>query len=247
MKKIVLIRHGESLWNKDNKFTGWVDVGLSEHGEEEAMEAGRKLKELGFNFRFAYTSYLKRAIKTLWIILEEMDLMWIPVEKCWRLNEKHYGVLQGLNKKETADQYGEDQVLLWRRSFSEPPPPLPGSDPLHPSNDPRYNELSHSERPSTESLNDTINRIIPYWDKEISKSLEKYGEVIIAAHGNSLRGIVKYLKNMSNEDIINFNIPTAVPYVFEFDDKMNLQKDYFVGDPDEIKRKMDLVASQGKK
>lgn len=247
MKKLVLIRHGESQWNKENKFTGWVDVGLSEQGLTEATEAGKQLKELGFNFRFAYTSYLKRAIKTLWVILENMDLMWIPVKSSWRLNEKHYGMLQGLDKKETTEKYGEEQVLLWRRSYSEPPPPLPESDPHHPAHDPRYAGLSKEELPSTEALKDTIERIVPYWENEIRGSLIQYGEVIIAAHGNSLRGIVKYLKNMSNEDIINFNIPTAVPYVFEFDDEMRLLKDYFIGDPDEIKRKMDKVANQGKK
>ncbi len=247
MKKLVLIRHGESIWNKENKFTGWVDVGLSEQGLLEANEAGKQLKELGFNFRYAYTSYLKRAIKTLWVILENMDLMWIPVKNSWRLNEKHYGMLQGLNKLETTEKYGAEQVLLWRRSFSEPPPPILESNPLHPVHDPRYNELSKSEMPSTEALKDTIERILPYWENEIRNSLIEHGEIIIAAHGNSLRGIVKYLKNMSNEEIIQFNIPTAVPYVFEFDDELNLKKDYFIGDPDEIQRKMNLVANQGKK
>jgi 2,3-bisphosphoglycerate-dependent phosphoglycerate mutase len=247
MLKLLLIRHGESEWNKENRFTGWTDVGLSEKGIQEAIKAGRVLKEQGFTFKVAYTSYLTRAIKTLWIILEEMNLMWIPVYKTWRLNEKHYGLLQGLNKKETAQKYGDEQVLIWRRSYSTPPEPIPLNDPRHPKHDPRYAGLSADELPSTEALQDTVNRIVPYWKNDISLSLKKHKEVLVAAHGNSLRGIVKYLKNMGEDEIIQFNIPTGIPYVFEFDDEMNLLKDYFIGDPEEIKKLMDLVANQAKK
>jgi 2,3-bisphosphoglycerate-dependent phosphoglycerate mutase len=247
MMKLVLIRHGESEWNKENRFTGWTDVGLSEKGIQEAHDAGKILKEQGFVFKVAYTSYLTRAIKTLWIILEEMDLVWIPVYKTWRLNEKHYGLLQGLNKKETAQKYGDEQVLIWRRSYSTPPEPIAESDPRHPKHDPRYAGLSADEIPSTEALQDTVNRIVPYWKSDISLSLKKHKEVLVAAHGNSLRGIVKYLKNMGEEEIIQFNIPTGIPYVFEFDDDMNLLKDYFIGDPEEIKKLMEQVANQAKK
>jgi len=247
MMKLVLIRHGESEWNKENRFTGWTDVGLSEKGIQEAHDAGKILKEQGFVFKVAYTSYLTRAIKTLWIILEEMDLVWIPVYKTWRLNEKHYGLLQGLNKKETAQKYGDEQVLIWRRSYSTPPEPIAESDPRHPKHDPRYAGLSADEIPSTEALQDTVNRIVPYWKSDISLSLKKHKEVLVAAHGNSLRGIVKYLKNMGEEEIIQFNIPTGIPYVFEFDDNMNLIKDYFIGDPEEIKKLMEQVANQAKK
>jgi len=247
MMKLVLIRHGESEWNKENRFTGWTDVGLSEKGIQEANDAGKILKEHGFAFKVAYTSYLTRAIKTLWIILEQMDLMWIPVHKSWRLNEKHYGMLQGLNKKETALKYGDEQVLVWRRSYSTPPEPIAENDPRHPKHDPRYAELSADEIPATEALQDTVNRIVPYWKNEISLSLKKHKEVLVAAHGNSLRGIVKYLKNMGEDEIIQFNIPTGIPYVFEFDEKMNLLKDYFIGDPEEIKKLMEQVANQAKK
>ncbi len=247
MLKLVLLRHGESQWNKENRFTGWTDVDLSEKGIEEASKAGKTLKENGFVFRVAYTSYLRRAIKTLWLTLEEMDQMWIPVLKTWRLNEKHYGNLQGLNKSETAQKYGEEQVLVWRRSFDVPPAPLSDDDPRNPKYDPRYAALTEKELPLTESLKETIERIVPYWVDEIAPTLKKEKEVLVAAHGNSLRGIIKYLKNMSEEAIIALNLPTAVPYVFEFDDDLNLQKDYFLGDPDEIKKLMDAVANQGKK
>lgn len=247
MLKLVLLRHGESQWNKENRFTGWTDVDLSEKGIEEASKAGKTLKDNGFVFRVAYTSYLRRAIKTLWLTLEEMDQMWIPVLKTWRLNEKHYGNLQGLNKSETAQKYGEEQVLVWRRSFDVPPAPLSDDDPRNPKYDPRYAALNEKELPLTESLKETIERIVPYWVDEIAPTLKKEKEVLVAAHGNSLRGIIKYLKNMSEEAIIALNLPTAVPYVFEFDDDLNLQKDYFLGDPDEIKKLMDAVANQGKK
>lgn len=247
MKKVVLLRHGESTWNKENRFTGWTDVDLSEKGVEEAILAGKTLKENGFCFQKAYTSYLKRAVKTLNQVLDVMDLDWIPVEKSWRLNEKHYGMLQGLNKAETAEKYGEEQVLIWRRSYDIAPDPLAMDDPRSPRQDIRYNELSDSEIPLTESLLDTVNRIVPYWKNTIAASMKDYDQIVVAAHGNSLRGIIKYLKNISNEEIIKLNLPTAVPYVFEFDDDMNLINDYFLGDPDEIKKKMDAVANQGKK
>ncbi len=246
MKKLVLLRHGESIWNKENKFTGWTDVDLSERGIEEAKKAGKVLKEQEFNFELAYTSYLKRAIKTLWIVLEEMDLMWIPVYKSWRLNEKHYGSLQGLNKAETAKKYGDEQVLKWRRSYDIPPTPLNPDDPRSPLLDPRYKKLNKSEVPLTEALKDTINRLIPYWKNEISKSLKKHNQILISAHGNSLRGIVKYLKKISDKEIVKLNLPTGIPYVFDFDDKLNLKKDYFLGDEDEIKKLMEKVANQTK-
>ncbi len=247
MKKVVLLRHGESVWNKENRFTGWTDVDLSEKGVEEAISAGKILKEKGFSFQKAYTSYLKRAVKTLNQVLDVMDLDWIPVEKSWRLNEKHYGMLQGLNKAETAAKYGDEQVLIWRRSYDIAPDPLAQDDPRSPRKDIRYNELPDAEVPYTESLKDTVDRIVPYWTEVIVPSMKNYDEIVVAAHGNSLRGIIKYLKNISNEDIIKLNLPTAVPYVFEFDDDMNLIKDYFLGDPAEIEAKMNAVANQGKK
>ncbi|MDR1719062.1 MAG: 2,3-diphosphoglycerate-dependent phosphoglycerate mutase [Dysgonamonadaceae bacterium] len=247
MKKVVLLRHGESVWNKENRFTGWTDVDLSEKGVEEAKKAGKTLIENGFSFRKAYTSYLKRAVKTLNQVLDVMDLDWIPVEKTWRLNEKHYGMLQGLNKAETVEQYGEKQVLIWRRSYDIAPDPIDIKDPRSPRLDIRYNELSDSQIPLTESLKETIERIVPYWKDVIAPSMKQYDEIIVAAHGNSLRGIIKYLKNISNEAIIALNLPTAVPYVFEFEDNGTLIKDYFLGDPEEIKKLMDAVANQGKK
>lgn len=246
MLKLVLVRHGESEWNKENRFTGWTDVDLSEKGVEEAHQAGKVLKENGFNFKIAYTSYLKRAIKTLWIILEEMDLMWIPEYKTWRLNEKHYGKLQGLNKVETAEKYGEEQVKIWRRSYDIPPEPLSLDDPRNPRLDPRYAEIGDLA-PLTEALKDTIARIVPYWQTEMSPKLRQYKEVLVAAHGNSLRGIVKYLKNMGEKEIIDLNLPTGIPYIFEFDDQMNLLKDYFLGDEEEIRKAMEAVANQAKK
>ncbi len=247
MKKVVLLRHGESTWNKENRFTGWTDVDLTAKGLEEAEKAGKTLSENGFVFQKAYTSYLKRAVKTLNQVLDWMNLDWIPVEKSWKLNEKHYGMLQGLNKAETAAQYGEKQVLIWRRSYDVAPDPLAIDDPRSPRKDIRYNDLTDKEIPLTESLLDTVNRTIPYWQDEIVPFLKKQDQVIIVAHGNSLRGIVKHLKNISNEDIIQLNLPTAIPYVFEFDDTMNLIRDYFLGDPEEIRKLMDEVANQSKK
>ena len=247
MKKVVLIRHGESVWNKENRFTGWTDVDLTEKGVEEAHKAGKYLKKEGFQFEKAYTSYLKRAVKTLNIVLDEMDLDWIPVEKTWRLNEKHYGMLQGLNKAETAEKYGDEQVLIWRRSYDVPPRPLEKEDERSPFQEARYKNVEENELPLTESLKETVERILPYWNDVIVPDIKNnYNEIIVAAHGNSLRGIVKHLKNISDEDILGLNLPTGVPYVFEFDDEMNLQKDYFLGDPEEIKKLMDAVANQGK-
>lgn len=247
MKKVVLLRHGESTWNKENRFTGWTDVDLTEKGIGEAVLAGKILKENEFVFEKAFTSYLKRAIKTLNVVLDVMDLDWIPVEKSWKLNEKHYGMLQGLNKAETAAKYGEEQVLIWRRSYDVAPAPLAIDDPRNPQLDIRYKAVSRKNIPLTESLKDTVERIVPYWKNEIIPSLNSSDQIIVAAHGNSLRGIIKYLKNISEEDIIKLNLPTGVPYVFEFDDKLNLVKDYFLGDPEEINKKMQAVANQGKK
>ncbi len=246
MKRLVLLRHGQSQWNKENRFTGWVDVPLSEKGVNEAREAGRVLKEKGFQFKIAYTSYLKRAIKTLWLALEEMDMMWLHVKKDWRLNEKHYGMLQGLNKAETAEKYGPEMVQLWRRSFDTPPQPVEADDKSNPKFDPQYAELTAEEIPLTESLKEVIERFVPYWEAEIAPALKEKEEVLVSAHGNSLRALVMHLKNMSREDILGFNIPTGIPYVFEFDDKMNLQKDYFLGDPEVIKKLMEQVANQAK-
>ncbi|MFC2107353.1 2,3-diphosphoglycerate-dependent phosphoglycerate mutase [Bacteroidota bacterium] len=247
MKKLVLLRHGQSTWNKENRFTGWTDVGLSEQGIKEAIESGKVLKEEGFAFDLAYTSYLNRAIKTLWLALEEMDQMWIPVYKNWRLNEKHYGNLQGLNKAETAEKFGDEQVLLWRRSYAIPPDPLSPDDPRSATHDPRYAALDPNQVPMTECLKDVVDRMVPYWQNDISVSLQKFDQILVAAHGNSLRAVVKYLKNMGEDEILKFNIPTGIPYVFEFDDDLVLQKDYFLGDPETIKKLMDQVANQAKK
>lgn len=246
MKRLVLVRHGESEWNKENRFTGWTDVDLSAKGVEEAKKGGQVLKENNFNFKYCYTSYLKRAIKTLNIILEEMDLLWLPVEKTWRLNEKHYGELQGLNKAEMAQKYGDEQVLIWRRSYDIPPVPLKASDERNPQLDVKYQDVDKELIPLTESLKDTVERIIPYWENNISKKLIEKEEVLVAAHGNSLRGIIKYLKKISDEDIVNLNLPTGIPYVFEFDDDLNLVKDYFLGDEEEIRKLMEAIANQGK-
>ncbi|MCC8172975.1 MAG: 2,3-diphosphoglycerate-dependent phosphoglycerate mutase [Odoribacter sp.] len=246
MKKIVLLRHGESTWNKENRFTGWTDVDLTDKGVNEAVKAGNLLKEKGFIFKKAYTSYLKRAVKTLNVVLDRMDLDWIPVEKSWRLNEKHYGNLQGLNKSETAAKYGEEQVMIWRRSYDIAPSALAENDPRNPRKDIRYQEIREDDLPLTESLKDTIARSLPYWKEAISPALEEMDEILVVAHGNSLRGIIKYLKNILDEEIVSLNLPTGVPYVFEFDDNMKLQKDYFLGDPEEIRKLMEAVANQGK-
>lgn len=247
MKKIVLLRHGESAWNKENRFTGWTDVDLTEKGIEEACKAGDLLKKEGYVFDKAYTSYLKRAVKTLNNVLDRMDQDWIPVEKSWRLNEKHYGDLQGLNKSETAEKYGDEQVLVWRRSYDVAPNPLKEDDPRNPRFDIRYKEVPEEELPRTESLKDTVERILPYWKDVIFPSLKTADQILVTAHGNSLRGIIKYVRNIADEDIVHLNLPTAVPYVLEFDDDLNLVKDYFLGDPKEIKKLMEAVANQGKK
>ncbi|MBQ7763106.1 MAG: 2,3-diphosphoglycerate-dependent phosphoglycerate mutase [Flavobacteriales bacterium] len=247
MKKIVLLRHGESAWNRENRFTGWTDVDLTEKGVGEAYRAGELMKKENFAFDKAYTSYLKRAVKTLNGVLDAMDQDWIPVEKDWRLNEKHYGQLQGLNKAETAAKYGDEQVKIWRRSFDVAPQPLTEDDPRNPRFEARYDSVPDNMLPRTESLKDTIERIMPYWKETIFPSLKDAEEILVVAHGNSLRGIIKHLKGISDEDIVNLNLPTAVPYVFEFDDDMKLVKDYFLGDPQEIKKLMEAVANQGKK
>jgi 2,3-bisphosphoglycerate-dependent phosphoglycerate mutase len=247
MKRLVLLRHGQSEWNKDNRFTGWTDVALSPRGIEEAKEAGRALKEAGFRFDVAYTSFLKRAIKTLWLALEEMDMMYIPAYTSWRLNEKHYGMLTGLNKTETAEKYGEEQVLLWRRGFAIAPPPIEENDPFSSVHDPKYRTVDKKDIPLTESLKDCIDRLMPYWENDIKKSLAENNDVLVAAHGNSLRGIIMVLKGMTEEQILELNMPTGIPYVFEFDDNLTLQKDYFLADPETLAKLMAEVANQGKK
>ncbi len=245
MYKVVLLRHGESTWNKENKFTGWTDVDLSEKGLKEATEAGKLLKKEGFTFDLAYTSVLKRAIRTLWITLDEMDLMWIPVIRNWRLNERHYGALQGLNKAETAEKYGDEQVKIWRRSYSQPPA-LEKSDDRYPGSDSRYADLTENELPLTECLKDTVARFVPYWENTIAPSIKEGKKVIIAAHGNSLRALVKYLDNISEEEIVGLNIPTGIPLVYELDENLNSIKSYYLGDPDEIAKAAAAVAAQGK-
>lgn len=247
MKTLILVRHGESEWNKLNLFTGWTDVDLTEAGRKEAYDAGKLLKAEGYRPQMCYTSYLKRAVRTLNQVLEAMDMDWLPVEKSWRLNEKSYGAIQGLNKADTAKKYGDEQVLLWRRSFDVQPPALDLHDERSPRMDPRYAELTDSEIPLTESLKDTIARLMPYYKEVILPSFDRYDTVLVVAHGNSLRGIVKELRSMTNDEIIKFNIPTAVPYIFQFDDAMKLQKEFFLGDQDEIRRKMESVANQAKK
>jgi len=246
MFKLVLLRHGESTWNKENRFTGWTDVDLSEKGVEEAHKAGQILKEKGFVFDLAYTSVLKRAIRTLWITMDEMDLMWIPVINSWRLNERHYGGLQGLNKAETAEKHGEAQVKIWRRSYDIPPPSLEKNDPRYPGNNPRYKNLSEKDIPCTESLKNTVERFLPYWHETIAPTIKSGKKVIIAAHGNSLRALVKYLNNISDEDIVNLNIPTGMPLVYELDDNLKPLNKYYLGDPKEVEKAMEQVANQGK-
>ena len=246
MTKLVLLRHGESDWNKQNRFTGWKDVDLSEKGVAEAQKAGQVLKEQGFTFDVAFTSLLKRAIRTLWLTLDDMDLMWIPVHRSWRLNERHYGALQGLNKAETAAKYGDDQVLVWRRSYDTPPPALEKSNPHYPGNDPRYGDLSEKELPLTECLKDTVARFLPYWHETIVPTIQSGKRVIIAAHGNSLRALVKYLDEVSEEEIVKLNIPTGMPLVYELDSALKPIKHYYLGDPEQVKKAMAAVAAQGK-
>ncbi len=246
MYKIVLLRHGESVWNKENRFTGWTDVDLSDKGREEALKAGEVLKKEGFVFDVAYTSVLKRAIRTLWSVLDRMDLMWIPVFNSWRLNERHYGALQGLNKSEMAQKYGDDQVLVWRRSYDIQPPALEQADERFPGKDPRYKTLDKKDIPATECLKDTVARFLPYWHETIAPMVKSGKRVIIAAHGNSLRALVKYLDNVSNEEIVHLNIPTGIPLVYELDNDLKPIRHYYLGDPEEIKKAIDSVASQGK-
>ncbi|MBN2031457.1 2,3-diphosphoglycerate-dependent phosphoglycerate mutase [bacterium] len=246
MYKLVLLRHGESHWNKENRFTGWTDVDLSAKGIQEAKEAGAYLKNEGFIFDIAYTSVLKRAIRTLWIVLDVMDLMWIPVERTWRLNERHYGALQGLNKAETAKKFGEDQVLVWRRSFDVPPPKLEKSDDRYPGKDPRYQNLIEAELPLTECLKDTIHRFLPYWHETIVPFIRLGKRVLIVAHGNSLRALVKHLDQISDEAIVKLNIPTGMPLVYELNDSLLPQKSDYLGDPQKVKKAMETVANQGK-
>jgi 2,3-bisphosphoglycerate-dependent phosphoglycerate mutase len=246
MPTLVLLRHGESLWNKENLFTGWTDVDLTEQGKAEARNAGELLKAGGFSFDIAFTSVLKRAIRTLWIALDELDLMWIPIEHSWRLNERHYGALQGLNKAQTAAQYGEEQVLVWRRSYDVPPPPLEKSNPRYAGSDPRYQELSVAELPLTECLKDTVARFLPYWHRRIVQAIQSQRKVIIAAHGNSLRALVKHLDGISDQDIVGLNIPTGVPLVYELDEHLKPLRHYYLGDPEAIARATAAVASQGK-
>ena len=246
MHKLVLIRHGESEWNKENRFTGWKDVDLSDKGKEEAHAAGKLLKAEGFTFDLAYTSVLKRAIRTLWIILDEMDLMWIPETKSWMLNERHYGALQGLNKAETAAQYGEEQVLMWRRSFDLPPTPLEDTDERYLGKDPRYSTIEPGKFPKSECLKDTVARVVPYFESEILHRVKEGKRLIVAAHGNSLRAVVKYLDGISDTDIVNLNIPTGIPLVYELGDDMKPQKSYYLGDQEAIKAAEQAVANQGK-
>ena len=246
MKSLVLLRHGESDWNRENRFTGWTDVGLSEKGVAEAVEAGRLLKQAGFDFDVAFTSVLKRAIKTLWLALEELDRMWIPVVPNWRLNERHYGALQGLNKAETAAKYGEEQVKIWRRSYATRPPPLAADDPRHPGRDPRYASLRKDELPLTENLEDTVARFLPCWHQQIAPRVRAGERVLVAAHGNSLRALVKYLDDVPPEKIVELNIPTGVPLVFELDDDLKPLRSRYLGDPEAAARAAKAVADQGK-
>ena len=246
MHKVVLLRHGESTWNQENRFTGWTDVDLSEKGIEEAHKAGLTLNKEGYTFDIAYTSVLKRAIRTLWITLDGMDLMWIPVIRNWRLNERHYGALQGLNKAETAQKFGEDQVKIWRRSYSTQPPALEKTDERYPGKDPRYADLTKDEIPLTECLKDTVARFVPYWEGTIAPTIRKGKKVIIVAHGNSLRALVKYLDNIPDNEIVELNIPTGIPLVYELDKSLKSLKRYYLGDPEEIKKAAAAVAAQGK-
>jgi 2,3-bisphosphoglycerate-dependent phosphoglycerate mutase len=246
MHKVILLRHGESTWNKENRFTGWTDVDLSEKGIEEAHKAGKTLLQEGYTFDIAYTSVLKRAIRTLWIALDEMDLIWIPVIRNWRLNERHYGALQGLNKAETAKKFGEQQVHIWRRSYDIQPPALEKNDERFPGKDPRYEELTEKELPLTECLKDTVARFIPYWENTIAPTIKSGKKVIIAAHGNSLRALVKYLDDVPEDEIVGLNIPTGIPLVYELDENLYSVKSYYLGDPEEIKKAAAAVANQGK-
>jgi 2,3-bisphosphoglycerate-dependent phosphoglycerate mutase len=247
LKKLVLLRHGESVWNKENRFTGWTDVDLTEQGRAEAAEAGRTLKTEGYVFDLAHTSVLKRAIRTLWIVLDEMDLMWIPELRSWRLNERHYGALQGLDKAETAERHGIEQVQLWRRSYDVPPPPLSPDDERHPGRDPRYRGVAPAELPLTESLKDTVRRFLPYWNGSIAPDVASGKRVLIAAHGNSLRALVKYLDGLSEQEVLELNIPTGIPLVYELEDDLTAIRRYYLGDPEKLAKATAAVAGQLKK
>ena len=244
--KLVLLRHGESDWNRENRFTGWTDVDLSSKGVEEARTAGRLLREQGFAFDLTFTSVLKRAIRTLWLVLDEMDAMWLPVEKSWRLNERHYGALQGLNKAETATKFGDQQVLVWRRSYDTAPPALQPNDPRLPASDRRYDCLTPAELPRTECLKDTVARVLPYWEGMIAPAMRAGKRVLVAAHGNSMRALVKYLDGISDIDIVGLNIPTGVPLVYELDDRLRPLRHQYLGDADEVARRILAVSEQGK-
>lgn len=246
MYKLVLIRHGESVWNKANLFTGWTDVDLSEKGVEEARAGGQALFEAGYTFDIAFTSVLRRAIRTLWMVLDEMDLMWIPVRRAWQLNERHYGALQGLNKAETAAKYGDDQVLVWRRSYDVPPPVLEKDDPRWPGHDRRYQDLDPADVPLTECLKDTVNRVLPYWNDVIAPTIKSGKRIVIAAHGNSLRALVKHLDNISDDEIVGLNIPTGIPLVYDLDADLRPIKSEYLADPEAVKQAMQAVANQGK-
>ncbi len=246
MHKLVLLRHGESIWNRENLFTGWTDVDLSERGVEEAKEAGRVLREQGYTFDIAFTSVLKRAIRTLWIVLDNMDLMWIPVIRDWRLNERHYGALQGLSKAETAEKYGEQQVKIWRRSYDVRPPALDETDPRNPSKDRRYKDLRTEQIPLAECLKDTVERFLPCWNDIISPAVRSGKRALIVAHGNSLRALVKYLDGIPDDAITELNIPTGMPLIYELDDAMRPVRNFYLGDPEKVRKAMESVASQGK-
>ncbi len=246
MYKVVLLRHGQSQWNLENRFTGWHDVDLTEQGQAEARSAGKVLKENGFVFDKAYSSVLKRAIRTLWLALEELDQVWLPVCRDWRLNERHYGALQGLNKAETAEKHGEDQVLIWRRSYDVPPPPMEKSDEGYAGNDIRYADMDEADIPLTECLKDTVDRFLPYWHETIAPEIKVGKRIIIAAHGNSLRALVKYLDDLSEEEVLKLNIPTGMPLVYELDADLKPIKSYYLGDEEAVKAAMDAVANQGK-
>jgi 2,3-bisphosphoglycerate-dependent phosphoglycerate mutase len=244
--KLVLLRHGESIWNLEDKFTGWTDVDLSAKGIAEAREAGKALKENGYTFDIAFTSVLKRAIRTLWLVQDEMDLMWIPVHRSWRLNERHYGALQGLNKAEMSEKVGEEQVHIWRRSYNVRPPALEKTDTRYPGNEPKYSGLGENELPVTESLKDTVARFMPYWNEVLAPTLKSGKHVIISAHGNSLRALVKYLDNISDEEIVKVNIPTGIPLVYEIDEQLKPRDHFYLGDAEKVKKAMSEVAGQGK-
>lgn len=246
MHKLVLLRHGESTWNQENRFTGWTDVDLTPKGQSEAQQAGQLLRHSGFQFDVAFTSVLKRAIRTLWLALDELDQMWLPVHKAWQLNERHYGALQGLNKAEMATQYGEEQVLIWRRSYATPPPALAENDARYPGNDARYQGLAKSDLPLTESLKETVARVVPYWQEAIVPALKGGKRVILVAHGNSIRALVKHLDQISESDIVGLNIPTGVPLVYELDDNLQPLTHYYLGDQEAISKAAAAVANQGK-